>query len=102
MERILKEFCEKHDLKPLKIMVTGPTSKELIKYSKMVGKHYRIPYVRIDDILSNAPDLKCDAESSESDWLAEDYEEDKDEINQYLKNGVLLPNIQIKKEEDEV
>jgi len=29
VERILKEFCGKHELKPLKIMVTGPTEDEL-------------------------------------------------------------------------
>jgi|ETNmetMinimDraft_14_1059893.scaffolds.fasta_scaffold22115_5 hypothetical protein len=77
-------------------MVTGPTDQALISYSKVIGKHYRIPYVRIDEILVNAHKLKVDTEATEFDWLAEDYEEDKAEIEGYLKNGVLLPSIKLK------
>ena len=40
-------------------------------------------------------------EATEADWLAEDYDEDKDEIAKYLKEGILLPSIQLKKEEGE-
>jgi hypothetical protein len=65
----------------------------------MVGEHYRIPYVQISEILANAPNLKVDTEATESDWLAEDYAEDKNAIDAYLKAGVLLESIKVKKEE---
>ena len=61
----------------MKILVTGPTGDELKKYSNIIGKHYRIPYITIDDVLNSAPSLLTDEEKNESDWLAEDYAEDK-------------------------
>ena len=49
--------------------------------------------MRILDILQNAHKLKVDREATELDWIAEDYEEDKGDIDKYLKEGILLPSI---------
>ncbi len=49
--------------------------------------------MRIDEILAHAHKLKVDTEATEFDWLAEDYEEDKGEIDGYFKGGIPLPSI---------
>jgi len=83
VERILKEFCKINKLKPLKIFVTGPTDEKLKIYSDQLGAHYRIPYISVNNILATAPEQK-------KNFLSVDYEQDKELIDGYLKNGISL------------
>jgi len=40
---ILKEFCTKENLKPIKIMIKGQPKSQKTKYAKQLAHHYNVP-----------------------------------------------------------
>lgn len=58
-------------------MVTGPTPGSLQKYSKLLGEHYRIPYINVESVLKTAKNLKVEKPRTENDFLYEDFKLDE-------------------------
>jgi len=51
MDKLLKEYCLKESLKPVKIMIRGEPSSRKSEFSQMLSSHYNIPVLRVKDAI---------------------------------------------------
>ncbi|EGR29553.1 hypothetical protein IMG5_153240 [Ichthyophthirius multifiliis] len=87
VQKVLKEFCAFHKLRPIKIIANTPSNERIDKNSKFdwaikeVSEHYRIPIIKVHDIIN-----ELEQKTEIDDTLYSDIKEEAQNIRDYLNN----------------
>lgn len=48
---VKQEFCDKRNLKPVKIFITGPPAAGKSFYGKQLAEHYNVPHIHVAKLI---------------------------------------------------
>lgn len=56
--KVKQEFCDKHHLKPIKILVLGPPLTGKSYHSKKICEQYNIPHIHLKQVIDDAENIE--------------------------------------------